>query len=382
MYRLALMRVVRLLQRWRGSAARVDDGRGLSRARAGAIKWKDRATALSGRARQTAAEMTELRGQLEAAHDRAATLHREVPSVALVQQTFTYRAKTLAARVALPASAQREAHLLARSDAYRRVVGGELPRGPIHRMEAHGLTWWLPGRGARTHTPEEMRLPFRTILQTREVATGGIMLDLGANVGRMAIPRLILGDVTAAYCAEPDPVTFACLARNVIDNGLRGLVLPDQTAIGDRDGTVPLLRAGASGNFRVLPAASANQGQRTVEVPCCRLDTWVDRLEVDLAAVTFIKVDVEGFERRVLAGAARVLACRHIAWQMEIKPAGLRDAGDDASALYADLQQWFTHFIDLNRQATGKRIRTIAELAAALQYIAPDRKTDVLLFSH
>ena len=107
----------------------------------------------------------------------------------------------------------------------------------------------------------------------------------------------------------------------------------------------------------------------------------MERLQIDLDAVTFIKVDVEGFERRVVAGARRVLQCAHIAWQMEIKPAGLRAAGDEPQALYADLRRVFTHFIDLNRQAPGRRVRPIEELSDGLEYIGPRRKTDVFLFS-
>ena len=206
------------------------------------------------------------------------------------------------------------------------------------------------------------------------------MLDLGANVGRMSVPRVVLGDAVAAYCAEPDPVSYACLARNVIDNGLRGLVLPDQTAIGDRDGTVRFLRVGGHGNFRVVPEGTV-EGADVIDVPCTTLDTWVGRLQIELDAVAFIKVDVEGFERRVVAGASRVLQSSHIAWQMEIKPAGLRATGDDSQDLYADLRRAFTHFIDLNRMATGHRVRPTDELSDALRYIEPRQKTDILLFS-
>ena len=224
-----------------------------------------------------------------------------------------------------------------------------------------------------------MRLPFRGILQTRDLTSGGIMLDIGANIGRMVIPRVILGDVSAAYCAEPDPVTFACLARNVVDNGLRGLVLPDQTAIGDRNGTVRLLRTGSPGNFHVVAESPASAD--VVEVPCCTLDTWIERLQIDLDAVTFVKVDVEGFEGRVIAGAERVLHCPHITWQVEIKPAGLRAAGHEPDELWRHLQDRFTHFIDLNRRAAGPRVRSVADLPDAMRYIEPDRKTDILLFS-
>ncbi|MSO84036.1 MAG: FkbM family methyltransferase [Acidobacteria bacterium] len=266
------------------------------------------------------------------------------------------------------------------SSSFREALAstGEPPDPVAQRLHVDGLTWWVPANAMKG--AGGLRLPYSGILQSRELAIGGIMLDLGANLGRMSIPRVLGGEATAAYCAEPDPVNFACLARNVIDNGLRGLVLPDQTAIGDRNGVVRLLRTGRSGNHHVVPDTAADT-ERIVEVPCSTLDAWVDRLQVDLDAVTFIKVDVEGFERRVLAGAHKVLGCPHIAWQMEIKPSGLRDAGDDTQALYADLQRAFTHFIVLTREADGERVRPIADLSGALRFIEPDGKTDLLLFS-
>jgi FkbM family methyltransferase len=209
------------------------------------------------------------------------------------------------------------------------------------------------------------------------VAIGGVMLDLGANIGTTSIPRVVLGDVTMAYCCEPDPLTYACLVRNVVDNGLRGVVLPDQTAIGDRDGVVHLRRVGASGGFYVVPHAA----QDTIDVPCLTLDHWIDRLSIDLAAVTFIKADVEGFEQRVFAGAPRTLAQRHIAWQLEVKPAYLRAVGDSLASLCEMAARAFTHFIDLNAEAAGSRVRPIGELADGLEYIDQKGKTDVLLIN-
>jgi FkbM family methyltransferase len=356
----------------------------LAAVRAAVAKWKERAAHLSARAEELATRVAALEAELRQLKQRSAVARRELLSVAVVQQTFAHRLRTLPARATLTAAAGREEQLLRVSAAYRRALQCQSPGPRVTRATLEGLTWWEPaGRGAasrETRPAEERRLPYHGILQTREVVSGGIMLDLGANVGRMAIPRVILGDVAIAYCAEPDPVTYACLARNVVDNGLRGLVLPDQTAIGDRNGTVPLLRTGASGSFHVVTGGGA-PGEEVVEVPCCTLDAWVERLEIDLDAVTFVKVDVEGFERRVVAGGSRVLAHRHIAWQMEIKPAGLRAAGDEPARLYEDLRGAFGSFIDLNRRAAGKRVRPVAELAEALQYIEPGGKTDVLLFS-
>jgi FkbM family methyltransferase len=313
---------------------------------------------------------------------RLIVAERDRPSTALIDDVFAYRLATLPARVRARTATDRESQLMAVSSAYTVAVGSAAaPVAHATRIASSGLTWWIPRHDPTAAKPSgnTFRLPFRGIVQTRELTRGGIMLDIGANIGRMAIPRVVLGDVLVAYCAEPAPDTYACLARNVLDNDLRGLVLPDQTAIGDRNGTVALLRAGSSENFRVLnsPAARAS----TIEVPCCTLDTWVARLAIDLEAVTFVKVDVEGFERRLIAGASRVLAQPHIAWQMEIKPAGLRAAGDDPGELFRDLEHAFTHFMDLNRKAVGPLIRPVAELGAALAYLEPSGKTDILLFS-
>jgi len=65
---------------------------------------------------------------------------------------------------------------------------------------------------------------------------------------------------------------------------------------------------------------------------------------------------------------------------MEIKPASLRHNGDEPADLYADLAGAFSHFIDLNRAATGPRVRPVGELGSALGYIDPDGKTDIVLF--
>ena len=359
----------------------------LEAARAQVLKWKARVADASVREQKLVARASAAEEELDRFKHRVAVARRETPSVEALGQTFSHRLRPLPARVGARSQAGREAQLLQVSASYRAALESVAasPDPTARRLQLDGLTWWVPDKALQDQVAPgnvggRQRFPYRGILQTRGVAIGGIMLDIGANVGRMAIPRVILGDAIVSYCAEPDPVSFACLARNVIDNRLRGLVLPDQTAIGDRDGSVRLLRAGGPGSFRVVPDEAAGMDD-TVDVPCATLDAWVERLQIDLDAVTFIKVDVEGFERRVVAGARRVLQCSHIAWQMEIKPTGLRAVGDDPQELYADLRRVFTHFIDLNREAPGRRLRPAEELPDALQYIEPRRKTDVLLFS-
>jgi len=85
----------------------------------------------------------------------------------------------------------------------------------------------------------------------------------------------------------------------------------------------------------------------------------------------------------VLQGAARVLACRHIAWQIEIDPATLAHRGQPVAAVYAELARHFTHAIDMSRHVGGERVRPAAELSESLAYLNEPGagRTDVLFFS-
>ena len=128
---------------------------------------------------------------------------------------------------------ERESAFAVRADAYREAINGSagVPAGAANVVIA-GLSWWIPkspdGDGGINRRLEgQRRLPLAEILQTRELAVGRLMIDIGANIGTTSIPRVLLGDFNYVYAAEPDPGNYACLVRNVVDNGLRGLVLPE-----------------------------------------------------------------------------------------------------------------------------------------------------------
>jgi hypothetical protein len=143
---------------------------------------------------------------------------------------------------------------------------------------------------------------------------------------------------------------------------------------------VPLSRGKMSGSHRVLYGGASSGGAESVR--CTTLDAWVTERSIDLMDVTFIKVDTQGSELHVLAGATQVLDVPHIAWQIEIAPAHLRLAGSDPGALYQLLAGRFTHFVDLNPEAEGPRLRQTTDLADAMAYLDADAdaQTDVVLY--
>lgn len=248
----------------------------------------------------------------------------------------------------------------------------------VEEVTIAGIRWQVP-RDRRTPGRLSDRivnqgwLPLRQLLQAREVVGGGVMIDIGANIGTTAIPRVFLGDATLVYAAEPEPNNYRSLVRNVIANGLAGVVLPDQVAIGATDGTGYLSRAESIGGHRVLASLSQQKSQVTVPVRMATLDSWTAALEIDDRAIRFIKADTQGAEFFILLGAPRVLALPHVAWQLEVSPHLIERMGTTMRDLLALVQRHFTHFIDLEPAAPGARVGDTRSLPEALAYLDDPR---------
>jgi FkbM family methyltransferase len=334
-----------------------------------------------------AASWRDSRRRLKAAAERAkalaASFSLRMLSGDVIQELLPYRLRTIAARRVYADADRYEQRLRETSAAYRDAVASDSD-ADLATVDIHGVTWTVPAPASiagvtRDRFVREQHFPYRTIAETREFAVGPVLIDIGANCGLTSIPRVILGDVTRAYCAEPDPLNFAALVRNVTSNGLGGLVLPDQAAIGAINGHARLQRAKYPGGHRIVPDAVA--ADATIEVDSFTLDAWCDRMGIDPELVVYIKVDVQGSEVSVLLGATRLLGFPHIAWQIEVNPRLLLTAGASADTLCDLCATHFTHFVDLDKQASGPRARPTRELRASIEGLAGRApQTDIILF--
>ena len=338
---------------------------------------------LSERLKRSEAQRDVLRRRLDARRQR---MRATQPDEAVLEHILPLRHTAMLAADHDGRDA-RESAFLAHSASYRDALADvDTTQAPAERVVLSSLTWWLPAEaddteGIAHRLGVRRRLPLAEILETRELAVGRAMIDIGANVGTTSIPRALLGDFHWVYAIEPDPRNYACLVRNIVGNSVRGLVLPDRVAIGDVNGEMTL-RVRRSGTHHLVTEAEHVSEDERIVVPCLTLDTWVDRMGIDLSEVGFIKSDTQGWDARVLAGAERVLAYRHIAWQIEFSPAMLNRSGKSADDLFRLLEHRFTHFIDLRRD-TGPRVRGTKELRTSLDHIGSTRRryTNLLLYN-
>lgn len=126
---------------------------------------------------------------------------------------------------------------------------------------------------------------------------GELFIDVGANIGSFSVlAAKVVGSDVIAF--EPDAATAGHLARNIDANGVADKVTIMRTALGDQIGELWF----TSGQDTINHVVD-QPGDGVIKVP-------VETLDNVLAgrSPVVIKIDVEGHEPAVLAGAQRTLA--------------------------------------------------------------------------
>jgi len=158
----------------------------------------------------------------------------------------------------------------------------------------------------------------------RMVGPGAVTFDVGANFGYYALMLATgLRRACVVHAFEPNEATFQRLTRNIALNGM-DCVHAHRLALSDVPGTASM--RGRNGNSG---AAFLEPGDGEVEVTT--LDEFVAERGID--RLDFMKIDVEGFEERVLRGGERVLRELRPHILFELQPVTLERAGSSVDRL-------------------------------------------------
>lgn len=200
-------------------------------------------------------------------------------------------------------------------------------RGPL-RAEMYGLPLWVPVGDRRPvwaaeipslGTPIVAAVHLARATRGRPVA----VVDVGAAVGDTA--ALVLqrcpGEVGRLVCIEGHPDFFRLLIRNLDDHlrpAARGVVFAAVHALlAEEDTEVPALLEGVHAG-----TAAVGGGGLVRAVP---LDDVLPRG----APIDVLKIDTDGFDGRILAGARRTLATEQPVVVFEWSPIQYTDLGSD-----------------------------------------------------
>lgn len=173
------------------------------------------------------------------------------------------------------------------------------------------------------------------------VPEGGVVLDVGANIGHHSVVfSKLVGQSGSVIAIEAQRLMYQLLNANLILNRCVNTV-PILAAAGANRGTVnmyPISYDETGGNFGALAINStdAHRGEGEV-VQCYTLDELLPDY-LDNRKVDFVKIDVQSYELFVLQGMVNILDRDKPTIFVEISPYWMGIAGYKFSEIYTLLR--------------------------------------------
>ena len=166
---------------------------------------------------------------------------------------------------------------------------------------------------------------------------GSTMLDAGAHIGFLTlVAARAVGPGGRVITFEPNPRTLPTLRANLERNGLSERVEIVELALGAEQGRAPfVLRGGGDESSLHGP----DDGD-VVEVGITSGDVWLAEHGVEPAALSAVKIDVEGAETDVVRGLEGTLAAapEPLVLFAECNPEALAAAGSSPEELVGRLR--------------------------------------------
>jgi FkbM family methyltransferase len=168
-------------------------------------------------------------------------------------------------------------------------------------------------------------------------------MDIGANIGYHTFRMSKLtGPSGRVYAVEPTSWAYRKLTRNASLNPDLNNITFSQVGLSNIDtGIVPV-------QFQSSYRLDGKQQSATENIELVTLDTYLER--ENIKKLDFIKLDVDGFEGKILQGAAKSLTKLKPSILMELNPATMLENGDDPDDMVQLLVQAGYHFETIHSQ--------------------------------
>ncbi len=195
----------------------------------------------------------------------------------------------------------------------------DLPIEPLRLFDLR--LYYLPSGGASLKEAY-LRL-FSVVAMIREIVLadqysagefirdGAVVIDAGANLGIFSLLAHYLAPHGKVYAFEPTSTTFELLQKNVSANHLSNQIMPCRAGLGNHLTHQKLMISrGILQTDNVLADSAFAQGREklfvgTEEVAMTTIDSFVAQQQIP--RVDFIKIDTEGYEARIIAGAEKTI---------------------------------------------------------------------------
>lgn len=186
-----------------------------------------------------------------------------------------------------------------------------------------------------------------------QLFAGGNILDVGANIGYTAsVFASLLSTGFSVHAFEPEQRCFEELLIEAENS--KGRIVPLRSAVGASSGNATLWRnLKHRADHRVVTDTfreHLGQGENEQSVPLISVDDYVE--SIGHQAVSFLKIDVQGYELEVLKGAIRTLEANpNLVVAFEHSPESLVELGfaPDDLISYFDHSSYKLYLLDRSK---------------------------------
>lgn len=226
----------------------------------------------------------------------------------------------------------------------------QYPKGSFRKVERNGFQLELDISDYMQWT-----LYFGVIVEPRQtlyslVKPGMHIMDVGANIGETALEfsRLTTG-TGVVYAFEPDPDTLLKLRHHITINNANNIKVMDYAL-------------GSASGYSFLGKNEYNSGGNSItsndgtKINIHTADAFVE--SNGISRIDFIKIDVEGYEARVLSGAHQLITKLKPVIFAEVVDSFLRNQESSAKEMLGILK---AHGYNLTDAYTGRNIDVNAD---------------------
>lgn len=164
-------------------------------------------------------------------------------------------------------------------------------------------------------------------LEDQHLNRGGIVLDIGANIGSFSIYCASKG--ATVYAVEPEPNNLIALRSNIELNSMQKSITVFDYGISDFNGTAVINNAGGGSTIK--------DGKDGSTINIISFNDFLIQNNID--EVDVLKIDIEGSEKELILGASResLNKCNYITMEFDIR------VGDSLGAMVQKLSE--THHV-------------------------------------
>lgn len=212
------------------------------------------------------------------------------------------------------------------------------PQGSIKRVTRNGAKFNLDISDYMQWYLYVKRVDVSWRIAAERVKRDSIVFDIGSNVGQFSLSLASFlhtesGYDIDIYAFEPNPAIFNLFVQNLsLNSDWNPKIIPVQLALGSKNGTTYFESGGRNSR-----AGKITDEKSEVEVKMITIDSFMAELG-GYKRISFIKIDVEGFEPDVFDGAWSLITSQRPTLFFEFTPTWYRLRNRDPFQLLINLR--------------------------------------------